>query len=56
MPLKLDCPVEGCDGFCQAGTEDEVMEQAREHVESAHPEMELDEATVNQLQDSIYEV
>lgn len=56
MTLQLDCPVDGCDGVCQAETEDGVMEQAREHVGSEHPEMGLDDETMSQLRGDVYEV
>ena len=55
MALRLDCPVDGCDGVCQGGSEDAVMEEAAEHVEAAHPELELDEETVEQLKADIVE-
>lgn len=56
MQLKLDYLVDCCDEFCQACTEEEVMEQLEEHVESAYPEVELGEATVNRSQDNTYEI
>lgn len=56
MALRLDCPVDGCEGVCEGDTEDVVMEQAAAHVEDAHPDLELDDATVEQLKADIHEV
>lgn len=56
MTLELECPVDGCDGICSGSTEEEVLEQAEAHAADAHPDLELDEDTVETLKASIQEV
>ncbi|MDG5775654.1 DUF1059 domain-containing protein [Haloarculaceae archaeon H-GB2-1] len=56
MSLELDCPVDGCTGVCTGESESEVMEQAEAHVNDAHPDLELDEETVEGLKASIESV
>ena len=51
MSKRLDCIVDGCHATIEADTADAVMEQAE-----AHPELELDEATVRSLRSNIREV
>ena len=53
MTKVLDCPMEGCHAHIEAETEDEVMEQAAEHAQSAHPDMELDDETVASIRSQI---
>ncbi len=56
MTKRLECVVEGCDAVIEAETEDEVMDQASAHAEDAHPEMDLDEAAVASIRESIQDV
>lgn len=53
MTRKLECIAEGCTATIEAETDDEVMEQASEHAAEAHPELELDEATVREIRSNI---
>jgi predicted small metal-binding protein len=53
MTKKLDCPMDGCTAHIEAETEEEVMEQAAAHAESAHPDLELDEETVANIRSQI---
>lgn len=56
MTLELVCPVDGCDATCSGETEDDILEQATEHAEDAHPDLELDDDTVATIKDEIEEV
>jgi predicted small metal-binding protein len=53
MTKTLDCPMEGCTAHIEAESEEEVMEQAAAHAESAHPDVELDEETVESIRSQI---
>jgi predicted small metal-binding protein len=53
MTKVLDCPMDGCHAHIEAETEDEVMEQAAEHAQSAHPDLELDDETVASIRAGI---
>ena len=53
MAERLECIVEGCNAVIEADTEAEVMAQAEEHAESSHPDLELDEETVESIRSSI---
>ncbi|OKY78343.1 MAG: hypothetical protein BTN85_0833 [Candidatus Methanohalarchaeum thermophilum] len=54
MPLKLECPK--CGDVCKANTEKDLLEIAEEHVKEEHPEMELDNKTVEDLKSMVKEV
>lgn len=56
MTKRLECIVDGCDAVCTGDTEEEVMGIAEEHVSDAHPEVTLDEETVQVVRDNIQEV
>jgi predicted small metal-binding protein len=56
MAERLECIVEGCTAVIEADTEAEVMAQAEEHAESAHPDLELDEETVENIRSNIQTV
>jgi predicted small metal-binding protein len=56
MSLELTCPVDGCDAVCAGDSEAEILEQAEAHATDAHPDLELDEDTVQTLKDGIEEV
>lgn len=53
MVKKLDCPMDGCTAHIEAETEEEVMAQVEGHARNAHPEMELDEETVERIRSKI---
>ena len=53
---RLECPVDGCSATIEAETEEEVMAQAEEHAGGSHPELELDDETVEEIRSSIIQV
>jgi predicted small metal-binding protein len=53
MTKTLDCPMDGCTAHIEAETEDEVMERAAEHAASAHPDVDLDDETVESIRSQI---
>lgn len=53
MPMKLDCPLEGCHVSIDGDTEQEVMSQVEDHANTAHPDLELDEETVESIRSGI---
>lgn len=53
MTMKLDCPLEGCHTSIEADTEQEVMAEVEDHAGSAHPELELDDETVESIRSEI---
>lgn len=53
MPMKLDCPLEGCHASIEAETEQEVMAQVEDHASSDHPDLELNEETVESIRSAI---
>ena len=53
---RLECIVDGCSATIEAETEEEVMAQAEEHAKSSHPEVELDDETVDKIKSSIIQV
>jgi len=53
---RLECPIDGCHATIEAETEQEVMAQAEEHANSSHPELELDDETVENIRSSIIEI
>lgn len=55
MTLQLECPVDGCAGTCEGDSEEAVLEQAKDHVANAHPDLDLDDETVDQLKADIQE-
>lgn len=56
MTKKLECPLEGCHATIEAETEQEVMAQVEEHANSEHPELELDDQTVETIRSNIRDV
>jgi predicted small metal-binding protein len=56
MPKRLECFIEGCDATIEADSEAEVMAQVEAHAGDAHPDLELDEETVNAIQEQIRDV
>jgi predicted small metal-binding protein len=53
MAKQLHCIVDGCDATIEAESEAEVMSQVEAHASSAHPDLELDEETVQTVRDHI---
>ncbi|ELZ50008.1 hypothetical protein C464_03477 [Halorubrum coriense DSM 10284] len=53
---RLECPIDGCSATIEAETEEEVMSQAEEHANSSHPELEMDDETVETIRSSIIQV
>jgi predicted small metal-binding protein len=53
---ELDCPMDGCHAHIEAETADEIMQQAAAHASEAHPDLELDEATVERIQSKIRDI
>ena len=53
MTKRLDCIIEGCHASIEGETEAEIMAQAQEHAAEAHPDVELDDATVESIRSSI---
>ena len=45
--------MEGCDATIEADTEEAVMAQVDRHVADAHPDLELDDATLEAVRDAI---
>lgn len=56
MTKRLECPIEGCTATIEAETEDEVMSQAEAHATSSHPEVELDDDTIQTIKSGIEDV
>jgi predicted small metal-binding protein len=56
MTKRLECFIEGCTAAIEADTEDVIMEQAASHAADAHPELELDEATLDSIRGAIQDV
>ena len=56
MTKRLDCPMEGCHATIEGESEADIMAQAEEHAASAHPDVELDDATVRTIRESIRDV
>lgn len=56
MSQQLHCVVEGCDASITEESEEEVLETAEEHAAEAHPDLELDEETVETIKENIEEV
>lgn len=56
MPKRLECFIEGCDATIEASSEAEVMAQAEAHAGEAHPDLDLNEATVSTIRARIQDV
>ena len=56
MSKRLECIMEGCDATIEAETEEDVMAQVDAHVADAHPDLELDDATVDAVRGAIQDV
>lgn len=55
MSQQLNCVVEGCNASITEETRDEVLEAAEKHAAEAHPDLELDEETVETIKENIQE-
>lgn len=55
MAHELNCVVEGCDASITEDSEEEVLETAEEHAAEAHPDLELDEETVETIRENVEE-
>ena len=56
MSHELHCVIDGCDASINEDSEEAVLEAAEEHAAEAHPDLELDEDTVETIKDNIEEV
>lgn len=56
MAKQVECIVDGCTGVCKGETESDVMEEVGAHVEEAHPDLTLDEETVEAVRAEIVSV
>ncbi|MFC5972030.1 DUF1059 domain-containing protein [Halomarina salina] len=56
MSKRLECIVDGCDASIEGESEDEVMAQAEAHAQQTHPDLTLDEETVQLARSNIQEV
>ena len=53
MTQRVACIVDGCAGVCEGETEEEVMAEVEAHVADAHPDLTLDEETVQAVKAEI---
>lgn len=53
---ELECPLDGCQATIGAESETEAVAQAEAHMSSAHPELDLDDETVENIKSSITDV
>lgn len=56
MAQQLSCVVDGCEATITEETQAEILEAAEAHAADEHPDIELDEETVELLKDNIEEV
>jgi len=56
MAQQLDCVVDGCTASITEETVEEVLEVAGDHAAEEHPDLELDEETIEMLKENIEEV
>lgn len=56
MTRKLECIVDGCEATIEGITDEEILQQAEEHAASEHPELDLDDETVEELKSHIVTV
>jgi hypothetical protein len=56
MAHELDCVVDGCEASISEETTEAVREAAEKHAAEEHPDLDLDEETVEMLKDHIEEV
>ncbi len=53
MTQQVECIVDGCTGVCEGESEEEVLAEVEAHVADAHPDLTLDEETVQAVQAEI---
>ncbi len=53
---RLDCAIDGCHATIEAESEDAVMTQVGAHAAEAHPDLELDDETVEGIRSQIMTV
>lgn len=56
MTHELDCVIDGCEASISEDSEEAVLDRAEEHAAEAHPELELDDETVETIRENIEEV
>ncbi len=56
MTKRLECFIEGCEATIEAESESAVMAQAEAHAADAHPDLTLDEETVEAIRAQIRDV
>ena len=49
---RFECMEEGCSAVIEAETDEELLDQAREHAAEKHPDLELDDATVEAIHEN----
>ncbi|MFD1513675.1 DUF1059 domain-containing protein [Halomarina rubra] len=53
MSKRLECIMEGCDATIEGESEQEVMAQVETHVQEAHPDLDLDDETVELVRSNV---
>jgi predicted small metal-binding protein len=53
---RLDCPIDGCHASIESETRGDVMERAAAHATQKHPDVELDEQTVADVESKIVSI
>lgn len=53
MTRRLDCVVEGCHASIEADSDEAIMAQVEDHVAAAHPDLDLDDETVDAVRSHI---
>lgn len=53
MTKRLECVIEGGHATIEAESEDAVVAQAGAHAADAHPDLELDEETVETIMSNV---
>lgn len=53
MTQRVECIVDGCTGVCEGESEQAVLAEVEAHVADAHPDLTLDEETVQAVKAEI---
>jgi predicted small metal-binding protein len=56
MTKHLDCVVDGCDASIEAESDEAVMARVESHVQQEHPDLDLDDETVELVRSNIRSV
>lgn len=56
MTKRLECIVEGCHATIEGETDEEIVGKATEHAQNKHPDVELDDETVEDIRSNIEDV